>query len=178
MREYSEGLRTASREFIYSTSAEVELVDVTEDVERAVAESGVKSGICLVSVPHSTAAVIASEHEEGLLADIVRAIRELFPKDRAYLHNRIDDNAHAHLAAALIGQSRSLPVVEGRLARGTWQNIFLVELDGPRTSRRLLVTVVGCGDEARHGRGSGQLDAGQGPQEAQGPGPRRQLDQP
>ncbi|HEU16892.1 MAG TPA: YjbQ family protein [Nitrososphaeria archaeon] len=139
-------MKSSSREFTYSSSAEVELIDVTEDVERAVRESGVRSGICLISVPHATAAVVANEHEEGLLMDIIGLIRKLFPRDGKYLHNRIDDNAHAHLAATIIGSSRSFPVMDGRLVRGTWQNIFLVELDGPRSVRKVVVTVVGDGD--------------------------------
>ncbi|PMP97415.1 MAG: hypothetical protein C0167_01095 [Nitrososphaera sp.] len=134
-------MKSSSREFTYSSSAEVELIDVTEDVERAVRESGVRSGICLIS-----AAVVANEHEEGLLMDIIGLIRKLFPRDGKYLHNRIDDNAHAHLAATIIGSSRSFPVMDGRLVRGTWQNIFLVELDGPRSVRKVVVTVVGDGD--------------------------------
>ncbi len=137
------GLRAFTKELVYSTSSDVELVDVTRDVERAVAESGVLNGICLVSVPHATAAILANEHEEGLLRDIVRKLRELFPRGMGYMHDRVDDNAHAHLAAALIGNSRAFPVSGGRIVRGTWQNIFLVELDGPRTARRVVVAVVG-----------------------------------
>ncbi|MFP3283501.1 MAG: secondary thiamine-phosphate synthase enzyme YjbQ [Nitrososphaeria archaeon] len=128
---------------MYSSNKDVELIDVTADVERVVAESGIESGICVVSVPHATAAVIENEAEEGLMEDIVERILEFFPKGIGYRHDVIDDNAHAHLAAAFLGSSRTFPVNDGRLTRGTWQNIFLVELDGPRSARKVVVTVIG-----------------------------------
>ncbi|MEM4445538.1 MAG: secondary thiamine-phosphate synthase enzyme YjbQ, partial [Thermofilum sp.] len=106
-------------------------------------ESEVKNGICVVHAPHATAAVILNEHESGLIRDILNKLRELFPPDAEYMHNRIDDNAHAHIASALLGSSKVLPVVNSRLVRGTWQNIFLVELDGPRNRREVVVQVLG-----------------------------------
>lgn len=136
-------MRTYVREFRYSTKNLVEVLDVTTDVEKAVSESGVKNGVCLVFVPHATAAVIANESEAGLVKDIVNKILELFPRGAGYLHDRIDDNANSHLAASFLGASRAFPVVNGRIVRGTWQNILLVELDGPRGMRRLVVTVIG-----------------------------------
>ncbi|ABL78008.1 secondary thiamine-phosphate synthase enzyme YjbQ [Thermofilum pendens] len=131
------------REISLSTRRKLELIDITAQVERVAAESGIRNGVCLVFAPHATAAIIANEHEEGLLKDIEGKISELFPVDQPYLHNRIDDNAHAHIASSFIGASLVLPVVNGRLLRGTWQNIFLVELDGPRSSRKVVVEVMG-----------------------------------
>ena len=112
-------------------------------MERVVRESGVKNGFCLVFAPHATAAIIANEHERGLVNDILRKIREEFPLDGKWEHNRIDDTAAAHLASAFLGAGRIFPVKDGRLVRGTWQNIFLVELDGPRSIRRVVVEVMG-----------------------------------
>ena len=137
------GFRVYRREFTYSTSRRIELLDITADVERTVAESGVKKGIVHVFVPHATTAIIGNEHEHGLINDYIRLITELFRPGGDWMHNRIDDNAHAHLAAGLIGADRSFPVENGRLVRGTWQNIFLVELDGPRSRRKVIVTVMG-----------------------------------
>jgi secondary thiamine-phosphate synthase enzyme len=132
-----------TEEFYVSTSSRFELVDITDKVVEAVRRSGIKNGIVQVFVPHATAAVIANEHERGLINDYITLIKRLFPPDAPWEHNRIDDNAHAHLAAGIIGPSRSFPLVNGSLVRGTWQNIFLVELDGPRSRRRVVVTVVG-----------------------------------
>ena len=96
----------------------------------------------MVSVPHATAAIIANENERGLLKDILTKISEDFPQSFQYAHNRIDDNADAHLAATFLGHSRTFPVEDHRLVRGTWQNIFVVELDGPRTRREVHLSVI------------------------------------
>jgi len=125
------------------TSKSVELVDITREVEGVVTESGVKNGMCLVYAPHATAAIVVNEHERGLMDDIVAKVREDYPRDGRWKHNLIDDNAAAHLASAFISSSRIFPVRDGRLVRGTWQNIFLLELDGPRSYRRVVVEVMG-----------------------------------
>ena len=130
-------------EISVSTTSRFELIDITSKVEEIVRRSNIKNGICMIFAPHATAAIIANEHEYGLLQDMVKLIKELFKPDADWLHNRIDDNAHAHLGSAIIGASRSFPVINGRLVRGTWQNIFLVEMDGPRKVRRIIVMVVG-----------------------------------
>ncbi len=130
-------------EIIISTSKRFELIDITDRVEEIVEKSGIRNGICLVFAPHATAAIVANEHEWGLLQDILNRIKELFPPDKGWLHNRIDDNAHAHVGSAIIGADRVFPVINGRLVRGTWQNIFVVEMDGPRSRRRIIVTVIG-----------------------------------
>ncbi len=135
-------MKVYMKELRLSTSKRFELVDITAEVEKIVAESGVCKGMVLVFAPHATAAIIANEHEAGLLEDIVTWIREHFQPERGWMHNRIDDNAHAHLASAFIGASRVFPVWDCRLVRGTWQNIMLVEMDGPRT-RRVIVEVMG-----------------------------------
>jgi len=124
------------------TTQKIELVNITRQVEEAARRSGVENGLCLVYAPHATAAIIANEDEEGLKADIVKWIREFFPHDGKWRHNLIDDNAAAHLASSMLTSSRLFPVRGGRLIRGTWQSIFLVELDGPRT-RRVVVEVLG-----------------------------------
>jgi secondary thiamine-phosphate synthase enzyme len=136
-------VRVFRREFRVSTTRRFELIDITGRVESIVAESGVSDGIANVFTPHATAAIIANENEPRLKEDIVDAIKRLAPPDAPWRHNEIDDNAHAHIAASIIGPSRTFPVEGGRLVRGTWQNIFLVELDGPRPARRVVVTVIG-----------------------------------
>ena len=75
--------------------------------------------------------------------DILNKVKEMFPPSAGYLHDRIDDNASGHIASALIGASRTFPIDDSRLVRGTWQNIFLLELDGPRTRRAVSVHVIG-----------------------------------
>ena len=131
------------KELRFSTRGEIDLVDITAEVERVVEESGIQNGIALVFVPGATGAIVTIEHEPGLLEDFKRALMELIPKGKGYLHDRIDDNAHSHLRATLLGASECFPVVNGRLVRGTWQQIFFVELDVRPRHRRVIVQVVG-----------------------------------
>jgi len=127
----------------FKTSERRQLVDITDEVIEFVEHAGVETGICLVSAPHATAAIIANENENGLVRDILHKVSDLFPQTATYAHNAIDDNADAHLASALIGHSRTFPISDGHLIRGTWQNIFLVELDGPRSRRMVDLQAVG-----------------------------------
>ena len=132
-----------AKEIRFRTKGEIDLVDITAEVEGIVEESGIENGIALVFVPGATGAIVTIEHESGLLEDFRRALEELIPKGKGYLHDRIDDNAHSHLRATLLGASECFPVVNGRLVRGTWQQIFFVELDVRPRHRRVMVQVVG-----------------------------------
>ncbi|NJD98420.1 YjbQ family protein [Thermococcus sp. LS1] len=136
-------MKVVTKELHFSTKGEIDLIDITHDVERIVEESGIKNGQVLVFVPGATGAIVTIEHESGLLEDFKRALRELVPKGKDYLHDRIDDNAHSHLRATLLGASECFPVVDGRLLRGTWQQIFFVELDVRPRRRRVVVQVLG-----------------------------------
>ncbi|MEM0026422.1 MAG: secondary thiamine-phosphate synthase enzyme YjbQ [Ignisphaera sp.] len=126
-----------------STTKQFELIDITEYVENVVKKSGIKNGLCLVFAPHATAAIIANEKEHGLIDDITTFIKELVKPEREWKHNIIDTNAHAHIGSAIIGAEKVFPVINGKLVRGTWQNIFLVEMDGPRSVRNILIVVIG-----------------------------------
>ena len=136
-------MAVVSKLLTWSSSQRRQLTDITDQVIRFVESSGIINGICTVSVPHATAAVIVNEHEGGLCRDILAKIDELFPQSPTYGHNAIDDNADAHLASAFLGHSRTFPVEEGTVIRGTWQNVFLVELDGPRSRRSVHIQVIG-----------------------------------
>lgn len=115
---------------------------MTDEVLAAVNDSGVHNGLVLVQLPHATAALVLNESEGGLKSDIMHKLDDLVPLRGDYEHDRIDDNAHAHLKAAFIGSSQVLPIVEGQVVRGTWQNFLVLEQDGPRR-RRLTVFVMG-----------------------------------
>ena len=124
-----------------NTSKKRELVDITQPVEEFVQNSNVKDGICVVYVPHATGALIVNENEAGLKEDILNFIEKLVPKNQ-YLHNRIDDNAEAHIVSSIIGTEKTFIIEKGELIRGTWQNIFFVELDGPRKNRQVAIKVI------------------------------------
>ena len=125
-----------------STKNRAQLIDITGQVENFVKDAQVKNGICLVFGLHSTTAIVINENERGLASDILRKVSEEFPHGAGWNHDRIDDNADAHLASAFIGPSKVLPIKDSSLVRGTWQNIFLLELDGPRT-RNVTIEVLG-----------------------------------
>ncbi|RLI80163.1 YjbQ family protein [Archaeoglobales archaeon] len=123
-----------------NTKSRIEIVDITNEVEGIVKNSGIEDGIALVYTRHTTTALIINEAESGLLDDILNIIQKIVPQE-SYKHNRIDNNADAHLRATLLGNSVVIPVANKRLELGTWQRVLFVELDGPRT-RKVLVKVV------------------------------------
>jgi len=118
-----------------STSRRFDVLDITERVRAWVRDKGLRDGLLVVKVPHATAAITLNEAERGLMRDIIEALTEIAPPGHAWEHNRIDDNAHAHIAASLVGDSRVIPIENGGLKLGTWQRILLIELDGPRRRR-------------------------------------------
>ncbi len=128
------------KEFSISSKDRYQLINITSEVEEVVVDSGVKDGLCLVFVPHSTAAIVLTENEEGLKKDWLAVLRKLV-SGFDFLHDQIDNNADSHILSGLLGQGKTLPIEKGRLIRGTWQQIFLAELDGPR-ERRVRVKII------------------------------------
>ena len=128
------------KEFNISTKERYELIDITERVERIVQESDIKNGLVLVFIPHSTAGIILTENESGLKEDWLKVLKKLV-SDFDFFHNRIDNNADSHILSGLIGQGKTLAIENGRLIRGTWQQIFLAEFDGPRT-RKVIIKIL------------------------------------
>lgn len=135
-------MKTWFKELSFSTSKAREVIDLTGMVTSAVRESGIKNGLVVVQLPHATASLVLNENESGLKRDLLEQLNELVPVSGDYQHDRIDDNAHAHLKSAFIGSSAVLPIVGGQIVRGTWQNFLVIEQDGPRT-RRLVIFVMG-----------------------------------
>ena len=120
-----------------------ELIDVTDAVRAVIAKSGIRTGTCHVFVAGATAAILVNENDDPqLLDDFLDAMDRIVPEGR-WRHDRIDDNGAAHIKAATLGPAEIVPVADGDLALGTWQNIFLCEFDGPRASRPILITVHG-----------------------------------
>lgn len=116
------------------------MVDITERVADLVRQSGISDGICLVYVPHATAAVAINENADpNVCEDILDGLAQVIPEGQ-WRHDRIDNNAAAHIKATILGPSEAVPVRGGRLRLGTWQSVMLVELDGPR-ERMVLVEV-------------------------------------
>ena len=121
------------------TDRRTQLVDVTREVERAVAASGVASGVCYVYVPHTTAAVMINEHADPDVAtDLEGVFDRLVPHKGPYRHS--EGNSDSHAKAVMVGASELIFVEGGKLALGTWQGVFFCEFDGPR-ERKMWVKV-------------------------------------
>jgi len=121
------------------TKACEELIDITRTVEEDVRSSGIKEGLCVVYVPHTTAAVTINEDADpSVREDILRQLKNLAPRKGEYSH--LEGNSDAHIKSSLIGASQVIPIHDGRLMLGAWQGIFFCEFDGPR-DRRFYVTL-------------------------------------
>lgn len=121
------------------THARVELVDITDEVARCVAQSGERTGLCNLFVRHTTAAVIVSENwDPDVTTDLLRHLERIVPREGGYSH--AEGNAQAHILSVMLGTSINIPVREARLALGRWQGVMLAEFDGPR-ERTVVVSV-------------------------------------
>jgi secondary thiamine-phosphate synthase enzyme len=128
------------RELKVRTTRRYEVIDVTAQVAAVVAEAEIDQGLCSVYVPHATAAIVINENDDpNVCEDLLDALGKLIPEG-VWRHDRVDNNAAAHIKASILGPGETVPVRAGRLLLGRWQAIMLVDLDGPR-QRRIVVTV-------------------------------------
>lgn len=127
--------------FIIKTGRRTELLDITHHVQKAVADSKVKNGICCIFVPHTTAAVTINENADpDVPRDILMELERAAPPGDNYRHT--EGNSDAHVKSSIVGASETIVVEDGKLALGTWQSIFFCEFDGPR-NRKLWVKAIG-----------------------------------
>jgi secondary thiamine-phosphate synthase enzyme len=126
-----------------STQGDADMVDITDGVQRIVSAAGVSEGIAAAFVRGSTAAITTMEHEPGNVADLRGVLDRLAPPGADSQHNRLnhDTNSHAHQRASIVGPSELVPVAEGRLALGTWQQLVLIDFDDRPRERTILVRV-------------------------------------
>lgn len=136
-------METFSKTIEFSTSEQREVIDMTSEVMKAARESNIKNGILVAQLPHATAMLVLNENESGVKQDLLDKLEDFAPAEAGYRHDRIDNNAHSHLKAALVGSSRVLPIVDGKVVRGTWQSFLVIEQDGPRSKRNLVVFAMG-----------------------------------
>lgn len=122
------------------TNAQTEMIDVTRQVQQALSEKGIQDGICMVYVPHTTAAVTINESADpSVRRDILMVLNEMVPWKAPYQHS--EGNSPAHVKTTLVGSSELIAIKGGRLELGTWQGIFFCEFDGPRT-RKLTIKII------------------------------------
>jgi secondary thiamine-phosphate synthase enzyme len=130
----------------FRTSGDTDVIDITPQVSQKVAESGLTEGQVLVFVPGSTASITTIEYESGVVWDLKEAIERLAPTGIPYRHNARwgDGNGYAHVRAALLGPSITIPLIQCRLALGTWQQIVLLDFDNEPRDRKVLLSISGC----------------------------------
>jgi secondary thiamine-phosphate synthase enzyme len=127
-----------------STQGDSDIVDITDGVQRIVATSGLGEALATAFVRGSTAAITTMEFEPGGIQDLQAMLERLIPTKGDYEHNRLnrDSNSHAHQRASVVGSAESIPVVDGRLALGTWQQLVLIDFDDRPRERTIVVQIV------------------------------------
>jgi secondary thiamine-phosphate synthase enzyme len=132
-----------SAELRLSTLGDADVVDITTEVERVIEEAGTGMGQALAFVRGSTAAIATMEFEPGGVHDLRAMLERLIPTRGEYEHNRLnhDSNSHAHQRATLVGPSETIPILDGRLALGTWQQLVLIDFDDRPRERTVVVQI-------------------------------------
>jgi secondary thiamine-phosphate synthase enzyme len=136
-------LKAYTKYLTFHTEKRRDFINITEELSTGVAESGVKEGLALVSAMHITASVYINDDEDGLIADIDEWLDKLAPARPDYRHHQTgEDNADAHLKNLLLHHQVLVPITDGRLTLGPWQQIFYAEFDGQR-SKRVIIKIIG-----------------------------------
>lgn len=123
------------------SESRTDLIDITSEIRKQLAASGLDEGLCILYVPHTTAAVTINENADPTVkSDILKVLNNIIPWDAGYRHS--EGNSAAHIKSSLVGVSQVIPIENGQLMLGTWQGIFFCEFDGPRT-RKIHVRFIG-----------------------------------
>jgi len=137
-------MKSYRKELTFRAKTRRAFINITPDVDKALAESGIKEGLCLVNAMHITASVFINDNESGLHRDFERWLEQLAPEKphSQYDHNGYEDNADAHLKRSIMGREVVVAVTNGKLDFGTWERIFYGEFDGMR-DKRVLIKIIG-----------------------------------
>jgi len=138
-------MAVVSKEVRLESKGELDIIDVSDVVQKAVYETGLENGIVTIFVSGSTGALTTIEYEPGLLKDLPRALERVAPRDASYEHEKRwhDGNGHSHVRASILGPSLTVPFINRRLTLGTWQQIIFIELDVRPRSRNLILQIIG-----------------------------------
>ena len=128
------------------TSASTDIVDITEEARKFAETTGIESGLFTAAVPGSTASITTIEYESGVVEDLKRAVEELVPSNRKYAHDARwgDGNGYSHVRAALIKPSLTVPVIDGEISLGTWQQLVLLDFDNKPRKRKITFSILGA----------------------------------
>ena len=138
-------MKSFRKEIVFNTQKRVEIINITKEVEKAVIESKIKEGLCLVNAMHITASVFINDNESGLWQDYIDWLENLAPHEpiSRYRHNRTgEDNGDAHLKRQIMGREVVVAITDGKLDFGPWEQIFYGEFDGQRR-KRVLIKIIG-----------------------------------
>ncbi|MCJ7594011.1 MAG: secondary thiamine-phosphate synthase enzyme YjbQ [Desulfobacterales bacterium] len=138
-------MATEAYHFSVNTTSNTDIIDLTPRVRQEMAKTGVRNGTVTLFIPGSTAALTTIEFESGVINDLRKAIERMAPEDLYYEHDERwrDGNGYSHVRAALIGPSLHIPVVDGELTLGTWQQIVLLDFDNRPRQRRIIMQILG-----------------------------------
>ncbi len=127
------------------TKGESDIIDITENIQKSINKSNIRNGIICVFIPGSTGSITTIEYEPGLKEDFPKALNRIAPKNIDYEHHNTwhDDNGRSHIKASLMGPSLNLPVSDGKLIHGSWQQLVFIEFDTQPRKRKIVVKIVG-----------------------------------
>lgn len=132
-------MRLYNTSLIFPTKGEVDFIDLTKKIEEAVSKSGMKNGLVHVFAPHATGIITLTENDWSLLQDAKDTLDKLLPRGK-YRH---PSNAHSHLRSMFLSPCKTIPLIDGKLALGTWQNILFIETDVSPRQRTIIIQIVG-----------------------------------
>ncbi len=138
-------MKVLTKRFSVKSGPDIDIIDITDSVRKAVSESGLKEGSALIFVPGSTASITTTEFEPNLNQDLKDAVERLVPSDIEYQHHKTwgDQNGKSHVRASLFGPGITIPFSEGKLLLGTWQQVVLLDFDVPARTREIVLQLTG-----------------------------------
>jgi len=138
-------MATETHQIVVKTTAQTDIIDITPEVIQGLFRSSLRNGTLTLFIPGSTAALTTIEYESGAIHDLKEAIERMAPEDLSYKHNERwqDGNGYSHVRSALLGPSLQIPVIDGEMTLGTWQQIVLLDFDNRPRERRIIAQMVG-----------------------------------
>ncbi len=131
------------KKITFSTNQEMEIIQLTDKIKKKMEDIDIGNGLLHVYAPHATGAIIINESADpNVQKDILNKLKDIFPKNAGYEHDCIDNNAHSHLMSTFLGCSETIPIENGKINLGTWQDISFVETDGPREKRNVYIQII------------------------------------
>ena len=138
-------MKIINEHITFDTKGHSDIIDITQQVQQKIRNSGLNNGSVLIFVPGATGALTTIEYEPGLVSDLQDALERIAPQGLEYAHNLKwgDGNGHSHVRASLMGPDLTVPFVDGKMTLGTWQQIIFIDLDNRSRSRKLVVQITG-----------------------------------